>query len=160
MRQSKNFLLLLGRLIIGIIFVYAGFTKLTEPAENFRAILGEYSILPKMLIPWIALFIPWAEFLGGVFLVAGYLTRAAALFLTGLNLSLVVFLALSFGFGTSPADCGCFGTGGIHLSPHQMLMVDLMNGIIGICLIRASRHPFAVENLFEERSSCPKTDSD
>jgi len=125
--------------------------KLTEPAENFRAILGEYSILPKIFIPWVALVIPWTEFLGGGFLLAGYMTRAAVLLLTGLNLSLVVFLVFSFWLGTSPGDCGCFGTVGIHLSPRQMLVVDLMNGIIGFCLFRAKKYVFAVENLFEER---------
>src|SRR3990167_2317244 len=101
-----------ARMMVGGLFAYAGFMKLVYPVENFHAVLAEYPLVPHAAIPLIALTLPWAELVLGVFLVTGYLTRLSAAALLGLCAAFVLLLVTRYMIeGTLPADCGCFGTG-------------------------------------------------
>ena len=138
--------LFLGRMILGLIFAYSGFTKLMEPVENFQGGMAAYEVIPYAVIPFLAHVIPWIEFLFGSFLILGYLPRVSALVLAAMSFSFVLLIATTRIVTSSlPADCGCFGEGSlIHLKPLQVLLLDLGNTLIGIRLALLKDHPFSL----------------
>jgi putative oxidoreductase len=96
----------LCRIIVGGIFVWAGFPKLFRPDDVARLVSG-YRVLHPDLLPLAGVIMPWVEVLAGALLVLGILPRSAALILAVL---LMVFmgagtLALLRGLEIS---CGCF----------------------------------------------------
>lgn len=94
----------LVRIILGLIFVYAGAVKLTDPKAFARA-LSAYDLLPEGLLPVAALGLPGLEVLLGLGLI---LERRGSL--AAISLLLAVF-ALGLGYGLLNdlnIDCGCF----------------------------------------------------
>ncbi|MCK4385442.1 MAG: DoxX family membrane protein [candidate division Zixibacteria bacterium] len=62
------FSVLLFRLILGGIFIYASPDKITHP-EQFAKIVYNYNILPHSLINIFAIIMPWMELICGFFLI-------------------------------------------------------------------------------------------
>jgi hypothetical protein len=97
------------RLILGVVFLYAGISKLREP-QAFADSIAAFRILPDALIHLVALSLPVLEILLRGMLILGYEVGVAAL---GCALLLTVFIvalgsALVRGL---KVDCGCFGSG-------------------------------------------------
>jgi uncharacterized membrane protein YphA (DoxX/SURF4 family) len=98
------------RLLLGGVFVVAGFLKLPDPDAAVRAVRA-YRLLPEVLVAPVAFGLPVLEVAVGLALLAGVFVRTAAI---GAAVLLVVFLV---GVGSAWArglqiDCGCFGDGG------------------------------------------------
>jgi DoxX len=146
MSEKSYRLLFLGRMFLGLVFAYSGFTKLMEPVENFQGAMTAYEIIPYVFIPFLAHVIPWIEFFFGTFLILGYLPRISALVLSVMSLSFVILiLVVRMVTGALPADCGCFGEGSlVHLKPLQVLIMDVCNTFIGIRLVLFKKHPFSL----------------
>jgi len=153
MSEKGYRILFLGRIFVGLIFAYSGFTKLMEPVENFQGAMAAYEIIPYVLIPFLAHIIPWIEFFFGVFLILGYLPRISALVLATLSGSFILLiLTTRIVTGALPADCGCFGEGSlIHLKPLQVVLMDICNAIIGIRLALLKDHPFSLSSALNTR---------
>lgn len=152
---EKNYkILFLGRMFLGLVFAYSGFTKLMEPVENFQGGMAAYEIIPYAVIPFLAHVIPWVEFLFGAFLIVGYLPRFSALVLAGMSWSFVILiLTTRIVTGALPADCGCFGEGSvIHLKPHWVFFMDFCNTLIGIRLACLKTHPFSLSALLKAKA--------
>ncbi len=153
--NGKNYrILFLGRIFIGLIFAYSGFTKLMEPVENFQGGMAAYEIIPYIFIPFLAHVIPWVEFLFGSFLIVGYLPRVSATVLATMSWSFVLLIFITrIVTGGLPADCGCFGEGSIiHLNPYQVFIMDICNTAIGIRLAILKEHPFSLAILLRAKS--------
>jgi uncharacterized membrane protein YphA (DoxX/SURF4 family) len=117
---GKIFRLVL-RIILGAIFVYAGWVKLfgphlwplsLEPWQLFAAAISAYGILPLKAVELIARTLPWLEVAVGIMLIAGLGLRFSA---TVTSLLLLVFFSLmvrAFSRGEE-ISCGCFGPGEI-----------------------------------------------
>jgi len=104
-----NAVLLLIRLIVAGVFLYAGWQKVWVPQE-FADSIAAYQLLPVQLINPVALTLPPFELVVGFLLLAGWQQRVAAfsaLILTGVFL---VALASALSRGLK-IDCGCFGAG-------------------------------------------------
>lgn len=140
-------ILLALRFLLGGVFAAAGLAKLLEPVENFQAVLEHYEMIPAFLIPGLARVIPWTEWLAGMFLLSGYMTRFFSLVLAFASAWFIIFLSLAYISGHAPESCGCFGTQGIHLAPWQMMIVDAVNLLSGIWLFRCKKHFCALENI-------------
>lgn len=147
-------ILFLGRMFLGFIFAYSGFSKLVEPVENFQGAMTAYEIIPYAVVPFLAHVIPWIEFLFGAFLISGYLPRVSALVLAVMSLSFVfLILTVRIVTGTLPADCGCFGEGSlIHLKPLQVFIMDVCNTFIGIRLALFKAHPCSLAAFLKAKS--------
>ena len=147
-------ILFLGRMFLGLVFAYSGFTKLMEPVGNFQGGMAAYEIIPYAVIPFLAHVIPWIEFLFGSFLIAGYLPRISALVLAGMSASFVLLiLTTRIATGSLPADCGCFGEGSlIHLKPMQVLAMDVCNTFIGVRLALLKSHPFSLASILKTKT--------
>lgn len=98
------------RLVLGLIFVYAAYRKLTEPWIVFAAAVDSYSIVPSFWAPWIARTLPWFEGALGMMLIAGVALRASAVASAALLAGFFILMAYSYAIGKT-INCGCFGSG-------------------------------------------------
>src|SRR3977135_2922048 len=65
-----TFMLVL-RIALGAIFVYAGYVKLRDPWQLFAAGIASYEILPMWAVKIVAQTLPWFEVLIGLLLMVG-----------------------------------------------------------------------------------------
>lgn len=116
--------LLLIRIALGIGFLWAGLSKISEPS-NFSSLIENYEILSPAASRMTALLLPRLELLIGACLVLGLFTRAAALCAS----------VLSFGFASAVGsalyrglqiDCGCFGSGSAVSWTHVWLDLAIL----------------------------------
>jgi len=96
------------RVILGVIFLYAGIVKILDPG-GFAQSIYNYQILPGRLINAVAIVLPWVEVLAGAGLVAGILIPGASLIVTGLLFVFFCALGISLMRGLD-ISCGCFST--------------------------------------------------
>jgi uncharacterized membrane protein YphA (DoxX/SURF4 family) len=95
------------RIALGGIFLTAGLAKISDPVQ-FLQTLREFDFFPEFCIRFIAVYIPWLEFVLGFFMLLGLLYRTSALLLTAINI-LFILAILSVLIRGMEIDCGCFG---------------------------------------------------
>ncbi len=95
------------RLALAGIFIAAAVVKIADPAQ-FHAALLTYRMLPDVMTPIVALWLPWFELCTGVAILWPRHRRAALWIVVALN---VVFLAAIGQAAVRGLDivCGCFG---------------------------------------------------
>jgi len=98
------------RVILGVVFIYAGWLKLRDPWALFAMGIDSYHLLPYPLVVLFARTLPAAEVALGLWLVVGFWLRISS---TALSLLLVVFFTamVHAKLAGQHIDCGCFGTG-------------------------------------------------
>ena len=102
--------ILILRLLLGVIFLYAAYTKLKESYLVFAMSIDSYQILPPEAVLGVARTLPWMELAVGVWLLAGWRIAPAAVASTAILG--VFFSVMLFTYGRGVAiDCGCFGLG-------------------------------------------------
>lgn len=100
-------LLVLFRLAVGGLFIYAGVVKIGDPLAFAQNIM-DYKILSRDLSFWLALVLPWIEIFCGLLLAAGIWLRTASLLVSGLLAGFIVLVFVTILRGID-VDCGCFG---------------------------------------------------
>ena len=103
---GNKIFIILARIVLGAIFVYASFDKIANP-EAFLKIIHNYRILPVQLENPLAIFLPWMEFFTGIFLIAGKWEKGALLIYNVLMIIFVIALAQALIRGLD-ISCGCF----------------------------------------------------
>jgi uncharacterized membrane protein YphA (DoxX/SURF4 family) len=100
--------MLLTRLALGAVLIYAGVVKVPNTAV-FAEAVANFDILPRSGNWIVALTLPWAEIVIGLMLICGLWLRysAAVTVLMFLGFGGAVVLALARGIDI---ECGCFGT--------------------------------------------------
>lgn len=121
--ENRARLGVLGRLLVGLVLVYAGATKAAAPREEFALIISYYRILPPDLTLSMAGLLPWAELLIGWSLLLGVMTRYAAAAAGGLFGAFLLALASTVARGFELPNCGCFGDA-LHFTIPQALLFD------------------------------------
>jgi uncharacterized membrane protein YphA (DoxX/SURF4 family) len=146
--QTKGFWARLGaitwlvvgaRCLVGAVFILAGFSKLLLPHAEVMAQMQQYPVLPQTLLPVLATVLPWIELSSGTALAIGWYTTPAAC-LVGLQLiAFSVLMVVVLAAGINIEDCGCFGQLGLHETPAQVLIRDLiLIALLGPVLARQS----------------------
>jgi len=102
--------LLVLRIVLGVVFLYAAYTKLREPWLVFAMSIDAYQLLPEWAVLTLGRTLPWAELLLGVLLIAGIGLRYAAAASTLLLGGFFAVMVHAFAKGLT-IDCGCFGLG-------------------------------------------------
>jgi len=69
-QPATSWLILIARLFLGRVFIYASVDKIFHPDDIARAVYN-YQILPDGLINLTALVLPWLELLLGICLLTG-----------------------------------------------------------------------------------------
>ena len=107
--RAKTIAGLASRLIVGGIFIYAGYLKAVSPAEEFAYAIETYKVVPAGLAMFAAQTVPWLEIYLGVFLAAGVFTRYAALAAGAMLLGFEGLLLQAIIRKLPVTSCGCFG---------------------------------------------------
>jgi len=113
--------LILSRLILGGIFIYASIDKIAHP-DQFAEIIYNYKLLPGMAVNIMAIVLPWLEMIAGLFLVLGIWVKDSATILGALLLVFIVAISINLARGLD-FDCGCFSTTGNHKSSAILLLI-------------------------------------
>lgn len=128
-RSKVGFFLIPARMVLGLIFVYAAYTKLhyngvwhlRDYYFLFAMGIDSYRMLPLVAVEWMARILPWLELGLGALLVVGAGVRWAGLAVTAL-LVMFMFALAHAALGGLEINCGCFGTGSVR--PGRELMLD------------------------------------
>jgi len=102
----NDYLELLVRIIIGVVFIYASLDKIENPAQ-FARIIHNYHLLPGELVNLTAITMPWIELICGICVILGIYKEGGILIL---GILLIIF-AVSIGvnlFRGVDLECGCF----------------------------------------------------
>ena len=105
---NNKYLLLIIRLFLGFVFVYAAVTKISEP-EGFSQAIYNYKLLPIFLVNILAIILPWIELTAGVLLIFGISVKENSAILNGLLIIFIIAIVISL-FRGLDINCGCFGT--------------------------------------------------
>lgn len=103
---SNKYFLLVLRLIIGGIFVYASFDKLLNQEEFSKAIYN-YKFLPNVFINIFAIVIPYLELITGLFLISGIFKRGSSFIIIVMLIMFIIALSQAYARGLD-INCACF----------------------------------------------------
>jgi uncharacterized membrane protein YphA (DoxX/SURF4 family) len=131
MLKNKT-LLLVFRLVLGGLFVYAGVVKVLDPLD-FAQNIRNYRLVGQSLSFIAAVVLPWLEILAGVALAAGIWKRAVALIISGLLVFFIVLTLVTIARGLD-VECGCFGALS-RKSGFGVILEDLGMLFMGLCLL-------------------------
>ena len=100
-----KYLTLFFRIVVGVIFLWASFDKIIDPAKFARDI-SNYHIVPLGLENTIALILPWLEFFIGTGLIIGVMVDGSIIISSVLLITFNVMIAQAMARGFN-IDCGC-----------------------------------------------------
>ena len=105
MNKLHPWLIVLVRILLGIIFIYASYDKILDPGKFARDI-ANYHLIPMGVENLIALIIPWLELFIGIGLVAGLMVDGASMISGGLMALFILFIFQDKLRGLK-LECGC-----------------------------------------------------
>jgi len=122
-RIALNLSAVLGRWVLGAVFLYMGLNKALHPVE-FLKLVRQYDLVQSsLLLNSIAAALPWFEIFCGLLLLAGVAVRGTAVMLIVMLVPFTVLVfrralaiqsALAIPFCAVKFDCGC-GTGEVFI---------------------------------------------
>jgi len=146
-RAWPRVLLVLGRVVLGAIFLYAAYSKLYFDGAwhlrdyhfFFAMAIDSYKMLPLSVVEWMARILPWFELLLGALLIVGIGLRWAGSITTALLLVFIGAMTRAKILGLE-INCGCFGNneklGTATLIRDSSLLVLALAVTIGAFLIK------------------------
>lgn len=112
LRNWRDWVGLVARLVPGLVFLYAGITKIVN-IPLFTQSIRAYQLLPELwMSDVLAYILPVVEIVAALLLIVGLLTRGAAAVTLLMLISFIIGIAWVWSQGIS-IDCGCFGSGGV-----------------------------------------------
>ena len=121
---SNKYLLFIVRIVLGLIFIYAGAEKISDP-EAFAVSISNYRLLPIVTLNFFAITLPWIELVAGVLTLFGIAVKENSSILFSMLLVFTIAIVISLFRGLS-IDCGCFGKGtqiGLMKLSENILMI-------------------------------------
>jgi len=143
-------LLVLARVALGVVFIYAAFSKLyfnggwhfSDYHFFFGIVIDSYKILPSSAVIWAARILPWIELLLGIFLLAGVGLRWAGLMASALLLVFIGAMTHAY-MHNLEIMCGCFGNneklGPLTLLRDSSMLIPAVGVTIGAFLDKKRR---------------------
>ncbi|MCW2815311.1 MAG: DoxX family protein [Nocardioides sp.] len=148
---------LLARLVVGVVWLWAGLVKLAEPLGSVRAVQA-YDLLPTALTEPVGYALPAVEVVVGLALVVGVMTRGAAVISVLLFVAFVIGIASAWARGLE-IDCGCFGGGGYDPDAASQYPVDLARDaallLASAYVVWAGPGRLALDTVLFRRSTSP-----
>jgi len=105
-KYFKGPVVIISRLILGAVFIYASIDKIQNPADFAKAI-NNYHVLPFGLENLMALVLPWLELFVGICLIIGVMVDGATILVVLMNIMFIFAISQALARGIS-IDCGCF----------------------------------------------------
>ena len=142
---------LIFRVILGVIFIYASLDKIAHP-EQFARIIYNYKILPPFLINVFAITLPWVELIAGLFLILGIFTESAALLICFLLIVFIIATSINL-FRGIDLNCGCFSTDPAGKKEGANLLIkDFLFLFLGIMVFFFHKNFVSLSLLFQRKS--------
>ena len=144
MAPAKIILLLL-RLALGGVFIYAGALKIVD-APGFAKAVHHFQLTPWPVSLLLAIYLPWLEVLAGLALIVRRLALGASLALVIMSAVFLIALSIAWARGLD-ISCGCFGKEEHNIQTHfpQLFLRDaaLLAAAITLFIaeLRAAREP-------------------
>jgi uncharacterized membrane protein YphA (DoxX/SURF4 family) len=139
---------LLARLILGVVLVWAGAVKVTNPAQSALAVRA-FKVLPYDFAGYVGYALPVLEILLGLLLVLGLFTRVSAVLGGLLMLAFIFGISWAWAHGYS-IDCGCFGGGGTIAASQTQYPLEILRDVgIAACaawLAVRPRTPYSLDH--------------
>lgn len=130
---SNKYLLLVFRIFLAFIFIYAAILKIAEPGDFSQAI-ANYKLLPDISINFLAIILPWIEISTGILLLFGVAVKENSLIISGMLIIFIIAIGISLARGLD-IDCGCFGTADGNEIGVIKLLQNIGLLVVGIILI-------------------------
>ena len=105
---GNKYILFFFRLVVGIVFIWAGLLKIFDPL-GFSQDIANYRIFSQGVSLFLALILPWIEIICGLLLLLGIFRETASFMLSGSLLVFLVLIIVTLIRGLD-IDCGCFGS--------------------------------------------------
>ncbi len=128
--ENRNFVIA-ARIVLGAIFMYASFDKMANP-QAFADIIDNYKMLPVQLVNPLAIFLPWLEFLTGLFLVTGKWVQGSLLIYTTLLVIFIIALGQALVRGLD-ISCGCFSVNPSTTSEVWLRIIEDL-AMLAVCI--------------------------
>ena len=136
---------LIGRILLGAIFIYAGVSKILNPDQFAQAVMN-YRIVPLVSVNLFAIVLPWLELVSGILLLVGLfsggsivmITLLMALFLGAIGTALLRGLDIS---------CGCFSTDGVYKITILYFIRDLVLFALALQVLFYNRGILSMDTL-------------
>ena len=103
---SNKKTIILFRIILGLVFIYASLDKISNPSD-FSDLIDNFHISPVLLSNIVALILPWVELLCGLCLIFGCMVRGANVLIFAMLLFFIMILSQAVYRGID-THCGCF----------------------------------------------------
>ena len=104
--RDNEYLQLIIRLAVGLIFIYAAIDKIINPAQ-FARLVYNYHLLPGGLVNLMAIILPWIEMICGISLILGIYKKGSILIINVMIIMFVVAIGINMIRGVD-LKCGCF----------------------------------------------------
>jgi len=156
-------LLTLARVALGLVFVYAAFSKLYFNGAwhfgdyhfFFGMVINSYNILPFWGVNWAARILPWFELLLGILLIAGVGLRWTGLLATAILLLFIAAMTRAYLNGLE-IMCGCFGNneklGPLTLLRDSSLLLLAIPVTLGAFLSKKRKDPVSSSSPHSRRA--------
>jgi uncharacterized membrane protein YphA (DoxX/SURF4 family) len=140
-------LLVIGRVVLGLIFIIAAYTKLHFDGAwhfgdyhfFFAMAIDSYKIVPTTIAELMARVLPWTELALGALLISGIGLRWTGLFASGLMTVFIVAMVHAYVLKLE-IMCGCFGNnekvGPLSLVRDSSLLVLALAVTLGAFLVK------------------------
>ncbi|RMD97334.1 MAG: DoxX family membrane protein [Deltaproteobacteria bacterium] len=130
---ANRYLLLVSRLLLGGLFLFAAIPKIEDPAR-FAEDIRAYEILPYWAVNGSAILLPAIELLLAGCLILGIWTRSAVVGINALLLLFIGAIASTIVRGLE-IDCGCFGEAVEESTGWGVILRDLLFLALGLHIL-------------------------
>jgi uncharacterized membrane protein YphA (DoxX/SURF4 family) len=139
-RVEARWVSTVARAAIGLVFAFAGFTKVVDIDGTIRAVRA-YRLLPEAIVPTVGTVLPVLELAIAALLLSGLLTRVAAVITVPISAGFFIGVSWAWAKGLS-IECGCFGNGGPTANPVPGYVRELvLNALLMVAAGWLIRHP-------------------
>lgn len=152
MNRLRSTLIVTGRVLLGLLFAYSGFSKLIRPSEYFEFAISMYEIFPPSAVWLASVTVPWVELIFGAYLLLGFEMQRAAAILASLTVMFQLLLGQALLRGLRIDECGCFGGGFVHLTLYQSFALDSAMLLVLLQLSSAKSGRFSLDRCLSKPS--------
>ena len=139
MKNGLSIIVLIARLLIGGILIYASFNKIVDPG-GFAKAIANYHIIPFGLENSMAIILPWLELIVGLCLIIGVFIDGAAFLVIGMMVVFIIAITFAILSGYN-IECGC-GLKPGELVGVQKIIEDLTYLILALIILKRPNRRF------------------
>ncbi len=103
---NNEYVLLICRIIVGLMFIVVGVGKIANP-EEFAQEIANYQILPYLFVNITAIIVPWIELFAGILLLLGVQTKSSSIVIAVMTVVFTIAVIIAIAKGLN-IECGCY----------------------------------------------------